>query len=435
MSEGTPERTPGTMPETASETTPGRRWRLWEAAGVEIEYMLVDAATLDVLPRTDEVIRAVAGGYESEIDVGGISWSNELVLHVVELKTSGPAPELAPLPARFAGSVARIEEILVPMGGRLMPTAMHPWMDPERETWLWPHENSAVYEAFDRIFGCQGHGWSNLQSLHLNLPFDGGAEFGRLHAAIRAVLPLLPALAASSPVVEGRVTGLLDSRMEAYRGNAGRVPSVAGEVIPEPVYTRADYDREIFAPMFAEIAPHDPEGILRHEFLNSRGAIARFGRGSIEIRVIDVQEHPGADLAVAALTVAALRLLDAERFAPLAALQALPTAPLAALLRRAIRDGERAEVDDPALLAVLGRPPVPLPASRVWAHLAETAAAADLLEPGPWGAFLDLYLSQGTLSRRILGALGAHPDRRALERVYRRLCDCLTAGELFRTGE
>ncbi len=416
-----------------SEPAP-RRWRLWEAVGVEIEFMLVDAATLDVLPATDELIKAVAGSYESEIDVGGISWSNELVLHVVELKTTGPAPALAPLPGRFQESVERILGILGPMGGRLMPTAMHPWMDPERETRLWPHENSAIYEAFDRIFGCQGHGWSNLQSLHLNLPFDGDAEFGRLHAAIRAVLPLLPALAASSPVVEGRVTGLLDSRMEAYRGNAGRVPSVAGEVIPEPVFTRADYDRVIFQPMFAEIAPHDPEGVLRDEFLNSRGAIARFGRGSIEIRVIDTQEGPGADLSVAALAVAALRLLDAERFALLAELQALPTAPLAALLKRAIRDGERALVDDPALLAVLGLPTSPLPAGRVWAHLAETAAAAGLLEPGPWGGFLDLYLAEGTLARRILGALGTDPGRRALERTYRRLCDCLAAGELFRIG-
>lgn len=414
-----------------SEPAP-RRWRLWEAVGVEIELMLVDAATLDVLPATDELIKAVAGSYESEIDVGGISWSNELVLHVVELKTTGPARELAPLPGRFQESVQRIGGILAPMGGRLMPAAMHPWMDPERETRLWPHENSAIYEAFDRIFGCQGHGWSNLQSLHLNLSFDGDAEFGRLHAGIRAVLPLLPALAASSPVVEGKVTGLLDSRMEAYRGNAGRVPSVAGEVIPEPVYTRADYDRVIFQPMFAEIAPHDPEGVLRDEFLNSRGAIARFDRGSIEIRVIDTQECPGADLSVAALAVAALHLLDSERFAPLAALQALPTAPLAALLKRAIRDGERALVDDPTLLAVLGLPAAPLPAGRVWAHLAERAAAAGLFEPGPWGGFLDLYLAEGTLARRILGALGADPDRRALERVYRRLCDCLAAGELFR---
>lgn len=409
-----------------------RRWRLWQAVGIELEYMLVDAASLDVFPRTDEVLEAVAGRYESEVELGAISWSNELVLHVIELKTTEPAESLAPLPARFQDSVGRIGEILAPLGGRLMPTAMHPWMDPARETRLWPHEHRPIYEAFDRIFGCGGHGWSNLQSVHLNLPFAGDAEFGRLHAAIRAVLPLLPALAASSPVVEGRVTGALDSRMEAYRGNAAKVPSVGGEVIPEPVYTEADYDRVIFQPMFAEIAPHDPEGVLRHEFLNSRGAIARFGRGSIEIRVVDSQECPRADLAVAALIVAALRLLDAERWAPLAELQALPVAPLARVLRSCVRDAERAEVDDPALLRVLGLPATPAPAGEIWRRLAETAAAAGLLEAGPWDEPLDLYLSRGTLARRIVTALGPDPGRRDLERVYRRLCDCLAAGELFR---
>jgi len=411
-----------------------RRLRLFEAVGVELEYMLVDAATLDVLPRTDEVLRAVAGRWESEVDLGEISWSNELVLHVVELKTSAPAPALAPLPERFQEHVARIGAILAPLGGRLMPTAMHPWMDPARETRLWPHEHSPIYEAFDRVFGCAGHGWSNLQSVHLNLPFADDQEFGRLHAAIRAVLPLLPALAASSPVVEGRITGVLDSRMEAYRGNAARAPTVGGEVIPEPVYTEADYRRVIFEPMMREIAPHDPQGILHHEFLNSRGAIARFSRGSIEIRVIDSQECARADLAVAALTVAVLKLLAAERWAPLAELQALPVAPLAGLLRQCIREGERAEVGEADLLRVLGLQGGPLPAGRVWRHLAEAAGAEGLLDAGAWDEPLAVLLDEGPLARRILAALGPDPGRRDLERVYRRLCDCLAVGATFRAG-
>lgn len=409
-----------------------RRLRLFEAVGVELEYMLVDASSLDVLPRSDEVLRAIAGRWESEVDLGEISWSNELVLHVIELKTTAPAPALAPLPGRFQESVERIGGILAPLGGRLMPTAMHPWMEPARETRLWPHEHSPIYEAFDRIFGCAGHGWSNLQSVHLNLPFASDEEFGRLHAAVRAVLPLLPALAASSPVVEGRVTGALDSRMEAYRGNAARAPTVGGDVIPEPVYTEADYHRVIFEPMRREIAPHDPEGILHHEFLNSRGAIARFGRGSIEIRVIDSQECPRADLAVAALTVAALKLLVSERWAPLAELQALAVEPLAALLRRSIRDGERAEVADTGLLRVLGLPGAPVPAGRVWRHLADAAGAEGLLDDGAWDEPLAVLLGEGPLARRILAALGPDPDRRDLERVYRRLCACLAAGEMFR---
>ena len=43
--------------------------------------------------------------------------------------------------------------------------------------------------------------------MHVNLPFADDAQFARLHAAIRLVLPLLPALAASSPIAEGSVIG------------------------------------------------------------------------------------------------------------------------------------------------------------------------------------------------------------------------------------
>ena len=154
--------------------------RMFEAFGIELEYMLVDARTLDVLPKSDELLRSVAGEMTSEVDLDGISWSNELVLHVIELKTSEPARQLEGLAEQFGAHLRRINELLLAVGGRLMPTAMHPWMDPHREPVLWPHDYSVVYETYDRIFGCQGHGWSNLQSVHLNLPCADDAEFGRL---------------------------------------------------------------------------------------------------------------------------------------------------------------------------------------------------------------------------------------------------------------
>ena len=117
---------------------------LFDAYGVELEYMIVDAESLSVLPVTDKVMLEVAGEYVSEIDQGSISWSNELALHVIELKTNGPAQALGPLPGEFQEHVRRINELLAPLGGRLMPTAMHPWMDPHRERRLWPHEYNAV---------------------------------------------------------------------------------------------------------------------------------------------------------------------------------------------------------------------------------------------------------------------------------------------------
>ena len=48
-----------------------------------------------------------------------------------------------------------------------------------RETRLWPHGNRAVYETYDRIFGCSGHGWANLQCIHMNLPYEELMAFYR----------------------------------------------------------------------------------------------------------------------------------------------------------------------------------------------------------------------------------------------------------------
>ena len=46
---------------------------LFEAYGVEIEYMIVDAKTLDVRPITDRVLEAVAGEIVSDIEDGDIT--------------------------------------------------------------------------------------------------------------------------------------------------------------------------------------------------------------------------------------------------------------------------------------------------------------------------------------------------------------------------
>ena len=381
---------------------------LFEGYGVELEYAIVDRRTLRVLPVADEVLRAAVGEYTSDYEDGPVAWSNELVLHVIELKTNGPTPSLAGWAERFLADVRRIDAILEPLGGRLMPTGMHPTMVPERDTRLWPHDAGEIYRAYDRIFDCRGHGWSNLQSCHLNLPFQGDEEFGRLHAAIRALLPLLPALAASSPLVEGRATGLVDSRLDAYKRNQARIPSIAGAVIPEPVFTEADYRREILGRTYADIAPFDPAGLLQHEFLNSRGAIARFERDASEIRLLDTQETPAADLAIASLVSAVLRALVTERWAPLAALCSRATTPLAALLDATIRDGEAAIVEHAPLRAVLGWPGGPAPAGALWAHLAAAVLGPGELEPA-LAAALDVVLDEGPLARRILRACGATP--------------------------
>lgn len=404
---------------------------LFEAIGLEMEYMIVDRRSLSVLPIADRVLAAVAGQIVSEVEVGALSWSNELVLHVLELKTNGPAFSLTGLGKEFERHVKKINAILHPMGGRLMPTACHPWMNPLTETVLWPHDYSPVYEAYDRIFGCRGHGWSNLQSTHINLPFDGDDEFAALHAAIRLLLPIMPALTASSPVLDGKPTGFMDSRMEVYRHNSALIPSVAGRIVPEPVYSYDGYERDIIQPMFADIAPQDPAGVLQHEFLNSRGAIARFDRGAIEIRVLDVQECPQADTAIACLMTAVLKKLCREYWGPVEKIKNIATGPLADLFLAVIKDADATIIDNQAFLETFGLAGRgPQTTRQIWSHLLESCLGDGDID-SETSKPVETILEKGCLARRILEAVGKDERPEKLHRVYADLCDCLADGRMY----
>jgi glutamate---cysteine ligase / carboxylate-amine ligase len=409
-----------------------RTLRLFEGIGIELEFMIVDAKSLSVRPIADELLKQVGGGYELEVELGDVAWSNELALHVIEMKSNGPVPTLSGLAGKFQSHVRRIQELLAPLGARLLPTAMHPWMDPFKELTLWPHENDVIYQTFDRIFDCRGHGWANLQSMHINLPFSNDDEFGRLHAAMRLILPILPALAASSPVVEGQVTGKLDTRVDVYRNNAKRVPAVSGQVIPEPVFTRKDYEQKLLQKIYDDLAPHDPKGVLAHEWANARGCIARFERMAIEIRLLDLQECPHADIAIASAVVGTLRRLVGETGARSEAQRTFSAEELVPLLSACTRDGDQAMIDHPRYLEALGYPERgPARAADIWRHL---VSVLETSEPGfeEWKPALDVILDEGCLARRIVTALGPSPSRARLEAVYRGLAACLDTGEMFR---
>lgn len=403
---------------------------LFEAFGVELEYMIVHENSLDVAPIADQVLRDEEGNPSEEIERDDMAWSNELALHVVELKTNGPVATLDGLADRFQANVADINQRLGEIGARLMPTAMHPWMRPDVEMKLWPHGYNEVYEAFNAIFNCRGHGWANLQSCHLNLPFANDDEFGRLHAAIRVLLPILPALTASSPVCEGQLTPELDHRLETYRHNADRIPQVAGSVIPEAVFTQADYEQKILQKIYDAMAPYDLAGVLRHEWVNSRGAIARFQRNTIEIRVMDVQEQPAADVAICQLVVRVLKALTEERWASFRRLKKAETLRLRDILLNVLDDAEETVIVDPGYLELFGWTKGACPARQLWRHLAnqfplEDPSAAEALE---------VILDEGTLARRIVTALSGDLAGKLLP-VYRELCDCLQAGRSFKPKE
>src|SRR5947207_6219383 len=224
--------------------------------GIELEYAIVDGASLDPRPLAEPLLRALDGGRPKRIDGVDIDWSNEVVAHVVEIKNVAPVATLAPLVIAFRDGVTETNRRVGDFGALLMPTGMHPWMDP-RTAELWTHSDGDIYRTFDRLFDCHRHGWANLQSMHINLPFAGDDEFARLHAAVRLVLPLIPALAASSPFADAQRMPFLDYRLAVYRTNADRIPTITGAVIPDNARDRADYQTGVLQPMYREIAADD----------------------------------------------------------------------------------------------------------------------------------------------------------------------------------
>lgn len=402
-------------------------YHLFEVFGIELEYMLVKNQQLKVAPIVDQLMISKMGYVTADADNGAIEWSNELVAHVVELKTNGPTPSLDNLSTLFHKNIIEINNLLKPLDTKLLPTASHPLMDPKTEMQLWKHSYSEIYALYNRIFNCKGHGWSNVQSMHINLPFFDDAEFEKLHAAVRVLLPIIPALSASSPIFEGEYTGFLDSRMEVYKTNQKEIPQMTGKVIPEQVFSKDSYYETIFNPINKAIKPFDTEDILDHHFLNSRGAIARFDRNAIEIRVIDIQECPLADVAIAAFIIEVLKLFVSENLNTLETQKSFHENDLFEVFNDVIKHGENAVIINTTYLQLF-RHENEMVVSEIWKLLYDKVK--DNLS-SEYQKTLENILANGSLSTRILKALENDFSEQNILKVYTRLGDCLQENKLF----
>jgi hypothetical protein len=191
-----------------------------------------------------------------------------------------------------------------------------------------------------------------------------------------------------------------------------------------------EYQERVLEPIYRDLEPHDPEGVLRNEWVNARGAIARFDRMAIEIRVLDVQETPFMDVAYAALIVEVLKLLCAEQWLDREGMDRWRTEELGKLLTLAARQGEGAGVGDKQYLAAFGLRSSGTELKSLWEHLIENVSARGSL-PADTGRLLEHYLRHGTLATRIGKAVGLMPARTKLKRVYEELCEALADGTPF----
>jgi len=404
-----------------------KKYHLFEVYGIELEYMLVNSNSFKVAPIVDVLLTKKNGELTSDVDNGTVAWSNELVAHVIEIKTNGPTNDINNLAEAFHKNITEINALLKPLNAKLLPTASHPTMNPLKDTQLWKHSYSEVYELYNRIFDCKGHGWSNVQSTHINLPFYDDKEFEKLHAAIRIILPLIPGLCASSPILDGKITGFKDTRLEYYKTNQKEIPEMTGLVIPERVFTKADYYATIFEPIKQVIKKYDTNNILDHHFLNSRGAIARFDRNAIEIRLVDIQECSKADIAICVLIIEVLKLLVNEDTTSLKKQKKWLKQDLYSILNAVIKDGEVYKISNLDYLELFGINQVSN-VKNVWHHL-YMLVKENITED--YQKALEIIFNHGTLSTRIVKALNQDVSVKNIELVYNQLAECLEENKLF----
>jgi glutathione synthase/RimK-type ligase-like ATP-grasp enzyme/gamma-glutamyl:cysteine ligase YbdK (ATP-grasp superfamily) len=408
-------------------------YRPFEVAGIELEYAVVDER-LEPLDGAEAALRAVAGRPTSDAALGEVIFSNEIAAHVLEVKTRAPVRSLAAAETALAEGVRRMSDLLRrELGARLLPTAMHPWLDP-RERRLWSRSGGRIYEAYGRIFDVRTHGWMNVHAAHLNLPLGREEEALALYHASALLVPYLPALAASSPVYDGRLQPAVDARLGWIVRHQERLPESCGVLVPEYVEDLADYRRRILGGMYAALDRYPEAAALRHEFLNARTAVLRFSRKALELRVLDTQECVKLDIAVAVFARAALHEL-ARRIA--AGKLALPDhGVLVADFHATVEAGSAARVHAPHLVGEEGRADDgSVGARQVLEALLALARPAVRRDEQEYLPLLERMIASGSLAERMRARLGgrvgeaAEPAR--LMRLYEELAGCLERNEAW----
>lgn len=274
-------------------------YKPFEVAGLELEYPIVDR-DLNVVSLVEPAFRILAGRGTSDVDLGAIGFSNEFADHVFELKTQQPVKSMQEIERLLYEGVQRFTAVLRDeFDARLFPTGMHPWFDPARGK-LWTRSGLRIYTAYARLFNVRTHGWMNVQASHVNLPFGNEREtIAMLHAS-SLLIPYLPAVAASSPMHDGKLQQDVDSRMAWLTRIQARIPESCGRMVPEFSDSFDDYREDILQQMYAALDRLPDTSCIRYEFFNTRAAILRFSRRAMEVRVLDTQECVKMDVAIAA---------------------------------------------------------------------------------------------------------------------------------------
>jgi carboxylate-amine ligase len=247
--------------------------------GVEEEFSILDPRTLEMLPRFEALRDAAAGDPVLREAVAG-----ELISSEVEI-ISGIGADIHDALARQRERVARMFALAGAHGLALGATGTHPWADYRVQPIIDTEHYRRVADGLKYV------AWrNNTFSLHVHLGVSGIDRAVRVCDRLRPVLPLLLAISANSPFLDGRDTGLQSARTQSFTKSFPRcgVPDAFGgwaayrEYIEFLLRTKSIVE---FTQVWWSIRPH-------------------FSFGTVEVRICDVQATAHESDALAALMVA-----------------------------------------------------------------------------------------------------------------------------------
>ncbi len=257
--------------------------------GVEEEFSILDPQTLDMLPRFEQLRDAAQSDPLLHEHITG-----ELISSEIEI-ISGVGSDLHDALARQRDRRRRLFALAADQGVALGATGTHPWADYREQ----PIIDTEHYRRVED--GLRYVAWrNNTFSLHVHLGVRDLDRAIRVCDRLRPVLPLLLAISANSPFLDGRDSGLHSARTQSFTKSFPRCG------IPDAFGSWAAYREYI-------------------EFLGRTNSIVEFTQvwwsvrphfsfGTVEVRICDAQATAQESDALAGLMVAcvaqALRDVD-----------------------------------------------------------------------------------------------------------------------------
>jgi carboxylate-amine ligase len=248
--------------------------------GLEEEFSVLDPTTLEMVPRFEE-LRDAARERDPLLHE---HITGELISAEIEI-VSGAGADLHDALARQRDRRRRLFALAEERGVALGATGTHPWADYREQGIIDTEHYRRVEEGLKYV------AWrNNTFSMHAHVGVRDVHRAVLVCDRLRGVLPLLLAISANSPYLDGRDSGLHSARTQSFTRSFPRcgVPDSFGgwaayrEYIELLQRTRSIVE---FTQVWWSVRPH-------------------FAFGTVEVRICDAQATASESEALAALIVA-----------------------------------------------------------------------------------------------------------------------------------